>query len=57
MSDTFSAFCRRMWLDHCDENKTPYSTTYTEQEYIKKYNNWLLQKYAKEVEKRNEPIK
>ena len=41
-----SQFCRRMWLDHCDENKTPYSDTYTEEEYKKKYNKWLLAQYA-----------
>jgi hypothetical protein len=23
--EKFSQFCRRMWLDHCDENKTPQS--------------------------------
>ena len=46
MSNTFSSFCRRMWLDHCDENKTPYSVTYTEEEYKIKYNKWLLVQYA-----------
>jgi|TARA_R100001463_G_scaffold32576_3_gene72890 hypothetical protein len=40
-----------MWLDHCDENKTPHSTTYTEQEYKKQFNKWLLKKYAEEQEK------
>ena len=46
MEDSFSQFCRRMWLDHCDENKTPYSDTYTEEEYKKKFNKWLLAQYA-----------
>tara|TARA_B100001564_G_scaffold313077_1_gene286364 strand:+ start:1235 stop:1360 length:126 start_codon:yes stop_codon:yes gene_type:complete len=35
-----------MWLDHCDENKTPYSETYTEKEYKRKFNKWLLAQYA-----------
>jgi len=39
-----------MWLDHCDENKTPFSITYTEQEYKKEFNKWLLKKYAEEME-------
>ena len=47
---TFTQFCRRMWLDHCDENKTPHSITYTEEEYKKQFNQWLLQKYAEEME-------
>jgi hypothetical protein len=47
---TFTQFCRRMWLDHCDENKTPLSITYTEEEYKKKFNQWLLQKYAEKME-------
>jgi len=53
MSNSFSSFCRRMWLDHCDENKTPFSITYTEQEYKKEFNKWLLKKYAEEMEEDN----
>ena len=52
MEDSFSQFCRRMWLDHCDENKTPYSKTYTEKEYKKEFNKWLLEKYAEQQEKK-----
>ena len=52
MEDKFSQFCRRMWLDHCDENKTPYSKTYTEKEYKKEFNKWLLEKYAEQQEKK-----
>tara|TARA_B100000900_G_scaffold399065_1_gene401177 strand:+ start:1698 stop:1856 length:159 start_codon:yes stop_codon:yes gene_type:complete len=51
MEDSFSQFCRRMWLDHCDDNKTPHSVTYTEAEYKKEFNKWLLKKYAEEQEK------
>tara|TARA_Y100001938_G_C8091250_1_gene435209 strand:- start:2755 stop:2928 length:174 start_codon:yes stop_codon:yes gene_type:complete len=57
MDDTFYSFCRRMWLDYCDEHSSFGSTTLTEKEYIKKYNKWLLQKYAKIVEERNELTK
>jgi len=42
-----------MWLDHCDENKTPHSTTYTEKEYKKEFNKWLLEKYAEYMEEDN----
>ena len=42
----FNQFCRRMWLDHCDENKAPNCTAYTEDEYKKKFNKWLLAQYA-----------
>jgi len=50
MDDLFSQFCRRKWLDHCDENKTPHSITYTEKEYKKEFNKWLLEKYAEQKE-------
>ena len=56
MNKSFNQFCSRMWLDHCDENKTPHSTTYTKEEYKKEFNEWLLQKYAEQVEKKNESI-
>ena len=46
----FQSFCSRMWLDHCDENKTPLSITYTEEEYKKEFNQWLLKKYAEQME-------
>ena len=35
--DKFAGFTTRMWLDHCDENKTPLSITYTEEEYKKEW--------------------
>ena len=46
-----------MWLDNCDENKTPYGNPISYEEYIKRNWIWLLDKYSKEVEKENEPIK
>ena len=57
MSDTFSSFCSRQWLDYCDETSSFGSTTLSKEEYIKQYNSSLLKKYAEHVEKRNEPIK
>ena len=56
MSDTYSSFCTRMWLDHCDENAAFGAIKLDKEEYIKTYNSWLLQKYAEHVEKRNESI-
>ena len=53
MSSTFSQFCSRMWLDHCDENSAFGAVQLTKKEYIKKYNKWLLEKYAEELEKEN----
>ena len=50
MSSNFDQFCRRMWLDHCDENKAPFSIVYTEEEYKIKYNTWLLERYAEQLE-------
>ena len=57
MPDTFYSFCTRMWLDYCDEYSSFGSETLSKEEYIKQYNNWLLQKYAEHVEKRNESTK
>ena len=57
MPDTFYSFCTRMWLDYCDEHSSFGSETLDKEEYIKKYNKWLLQKYAEHVEKRNESTK
>ena len=54
---TFKQFCRRMWLDNCDENKTPHGNPMSYEEYIKRYWIWLLDQYSKQVEKENEPIK
>lgn len=44
--DTFRQFCTRMWLDYCDENSSFGSTILSQDEYIKEYNQWLLQQYA-----------
>jgi len=37
-----------MWLDYCDENKTPHGNPLTLKKYVKKYKSWLLEQYAKE---------
>tara|TARA_R110000824_G_scaffold7021_1_gene32182 strand:+ start:480 stop:620 length:141 start_codon:yes stop_codon:yes gene_type:complete len=42
-----------MWLDHCDENAAFGAVKLTKEEYIKKYNKWLFEKYSEEVEKNN----
>ena len=49
----FKSFCSRMWLDHCDENKTPHGNPISYEEYIKRNWIWLLDKYSKEVEEEN----
>ena len=43
----FDSFCSRMWLDNEDENLTlPASENrMSKQEYINKYENWLIKKY------------
>ena len=48
----FSEFCRRMWLDNCDEHKAFGSTTYTHEEYKTKFHDWLWEKYT---QKENQP--
>ena len=53
----FKSFCSRMWLDHCDENKTLHSNALTYEEYVSRHWIWLLDKYSKQVDKENEPIK
>lgn len=54
MDKAFNQFCTRMWLDYCDETSSFGSITLDKETYITKYNSWLLQKYAKQMEKRNE---
>jgi len=43
----FDSFCSRMWLDNEDENLTlPASENrMSKQEYINKYENWLVKQY------------
>ena len=43
----FDSFCSRMWLDHCDENKTLYGNPLTKQEYINKYEDYLVERFQK----------
>ena len=51
---TFRQFCTRMYLDYSDEFSSFGSERLSEEEYIKQNNEWLLKKYAEQVEKRNE---
>ena len=53
MTNSFKSFCSRMWLDHCDENSAFGSVALDKEEYIKTYNEWLLEKYAEQMEERN----
>jgi len=41
----FDGFCSRMWLDNCDENKTPYGNPLTKQEYIDKWEDYLVERF------------
>ena len=42
----FKSFVSRMWLDHCDENKAPLCITYTYEEYVEKWYDWLKKQYV-----------
>jgi hypothetical protein len=42
----FKSFVSRMWLDHCDENKAPLCITYTLEEYVLQYHDWLKKQYV-----------
>ena len=53
----FKSFCRRMWLDNCDENKTPHGNPLSYEDYVNRYWIWLLDQYSKQVEEENEPTK
>ena len=44
MSD-FESFCSRMWLDYCDENNTLHSECLPKDAYVKRWHEWLLDKY------------
>ena len=43
----FRSFCSRMYLDYSDEFSSCGSERLSEEEYIRTYNKWLLQEYAK----------
>ncbi len=45
--DEFEGFCRRMWLDYCDEHGTYFGgvdLTYTE--YTGKFSDYLMERYG-----------
>jgi hypothetical protein len=44
--DDFEGFCRRMWLDYCDEHSSPHSVRYTYEDYTRKFSNYLMEKYG-----------
>ena len=41
----YNAYCSRMWLDYCDENKHPGAICLTKQQYINKWAKWLAKRY------------
>jgi len=43
----FDSFCSRMWLDNCDENKTPHGNPLPKQEYINKWEDYLVERFQK----------
>jgi hypothetical protein len=54
---SFKQFCRRKWLDYCDENNTRQSKHLEEKEYTQLYWLWLLDKYEELKEQENESAK
>ena len=50
MANTFISFWDRMWLDYCDENSAFGAIALDKEEYIKTDTEWLLQKYAEQLE-------
>jgi hypothetical protein len=42
---TFKSFTSRMWLDHVDETNDHLATTYTFEEYVLQYHDWLKKQY------------
>ena len=47
LTNDFDSFCRRMWLDYCDEHGTVFGgVALTEEEYTSKYNEFLMEKYG-----------
>lgn len=52
MSDTvktdFENYCSRMWLDNCDENNAYGSTSYSKEEYVTKFRDYLTEKFNKD---------
>ena len=46
--DKFDSFCSRLWLDNCDENKTPHRNSLTKQEYLYKWEDYLVERFQKE---------
>ena len=47
LTNDFDSFCRRMWLDYCDEHGTVFGgVPLSEKEYTSKYNEFLMEKYG-----------
>jgi len=48
--EKFVSFCSRMWLDYCDENNTLYSYHLKKNEYIDKYESYLVKRFLENDE-------
>lgn len=45
--DEFEGFCRRMWLDYCDEHGSYFGGTHlTYEEYTSNFSNYLMERYG-----------
>ena len=45
--DEFESFCRRMWLDYCDEQGSYFGGTHlTYEEYTRKFSDYLMERYG-----------
>jgi len=42
----FESFCNRMWLDHVDETNDHLAISYTLEEYVSRYRDWLKKQYV-----------
>jgi hypothetical protein len=47
--EEFDTFCTRMWLDNCDENKVAYGNPLPKQEYLYKWEDYLVERFQKET--------
>ena len=46
-TEEFKSFTSRMWLDYCDETKSPYAKTKDYAGYVKKNFKWLVREFNK----------
>ena len=45
--DEFEQFCRRMWLDYCDEHGSVFGgISLSYEEYTREYSDYLMERYG-----------